>query len=183
VPQVIDTKIIVTNAGASNIYGSELEATFKPGSDITIALNFAYLHARYSNYTGPDGARPFYPLPVDFSGKSLDNAPDYSGHLSVEKRWAAFSGMISARIEGDYSSKVYFSPGNYDLLSQRGFFKANAFVSYADDHGWSVEGFVRNITDKVTKTAGNVDAAVAGSPAEGSVSPPRTFGVSLSYDF
>lgn len=189
VAQVVNIATITSNAGRSRVYGGELEAMFAPNSDFTIGLNLAYLHARYRQYSGPDGARPLLvtanrlPINVDFSGNSLNNSPDFTAHAFVEKRWSAFTGKIALRVESDYSSKVYFTPGNYALLSQPAFAKANAFLSYADSKGWRISAFVRNLTDKITRTSGNVNAALNGAAIEGSIAPPRTYGIELGYKF
>jgi iron complex outermembrane receptor protein len=189
VAQVVNITTITSNAGKSHVYGSELESVFAPNRNLTVGLNLTYLHARYVQYEGPDGARPFLvdangvPVPVDFSGKRLNNAPDFTAHMFVEKRWPAFTGTIALRGEGDYSTKVYFTPGNYALLSQKAFGKADAFLSYTDDKGWRVTAFVRNLTDKITKTSANVNAALNGAAIEGSIAPPRTYGVEFAYKF
>ena len=190
VQQVVNTTLITNNAGNSRVYGGELESVFAPTDDLTISLNMTYLHARYTDYIGPDGARPLDVIPgtrtprnVSFNGKRLNNAPDFTAHLSIEKTFPIFTGRLAIRGEGDYSSKFYFTPGNYDLLSQKAFAKANAFLSYRDDRGWSITGFVRNITDKITKTSANVNAALNGAAIEGSIAPPRTYGVELGFKF
>ena len=189
VAQVVNLATITSNAGRSHVYGSELESTFAPRDNWTLGLNLTYLHARYVQYSGPDGARPFLvdstgaPANVDFSGNRLNNAPDFTAHMFVEKRWAAFTGEIALRGEGDYSSRFYFTPGNYALLSQGAFGKANAFLSYTDDKGWRVTAFVRNLTNKITKTSANVNAALNGAAIEGSIAPPRTYGIELGYKF
>jgi len=190
VQQVVDTTLITNNAGKSRVYGGEMESIFAPTDDLTIGLNMTYLHARYTDYIGPDGARPLntipgtrLPLNVSFNGKRLSNAPDFTAHLTAEKTFPAFNGKIAVRGEGDYSSKFYFTPGNYALLSQKAFTKANAFLSYRDDGGWSITGFVRNITDKITKTSANVNATLNGAAIEGSIAPPRTYGIELRYAF
>lgn len=189
VAQVVNLATITSNAGRSHIYGAEIESTFAPSNDLTMGLNLTYLHARYVNFLGPDGARPFLvdanrvPINVDFSGNRLNDAPDFTAHIFVEKRWAAFTGKLALRGEGDYSSKFYFTPGNYALLSQHAFGKANAFLSYTDAKGWRVTAFVRNLTDKITKTSANVNAALNGAAIEGSIAPPRTYGIELGYKF
>jgi iron complex outermembrane receptor protein len=190
VQQVVNVTLITNNAGNSHVYGGELESVFAPTDDFTIGLNLTYLHARYTDYLGPDGARPLNTIPgtrtpinVSFNGNRLNNAPDFTAHLSMEKSWKVSSGKFAVRAEGDYSSKFYFTPGNYDLLSQGAFAKANAFVSYTDDRGWAITGFVRNLADKITKTSGNVNAALNGAAIEGSIAPPRTYGIELAYKF
>jgi iron complex outermembrane receptor protein len=42
---------------------------------------------------------------------------------------------------------------------------------------------VKNITDITTKTSGVVNTPILGSPAQGAVAPPRTFGLEARYTF
>ena len=46
-----------------------------------------------------------------------------------------------------------------------------------------LSAFVKNITDITTKTSGVVNTPILGSPAQGAISPPRTFGLEAKYSF
>lgn len=182
VQQVVGLTILTQNAGTARIYGGELQVTALPDPDLTIDVTAAYLNARYDDFFGADSVRPRR-AGTNFGGNRLGNAPDFTARVSIEKRWPVAGGELALRGEGDYTSKVFFTPANIDPISQNAFAKANFFLSYRSDAGWSLTGFLRNATDKITKTAANVAATFYGSPIEGSVSPPRTFGVEAAYRF
>ena len=68
-------------------------------------------------------------------------------------------------------------------LDQGDYAKANVFLRYLSDRDWTATVFVRNLTDKVTKTSASVFATAVGAPIGGSVSDPRIFGVKFDYQF
>jgi iron complex outermembrane receptor protein len=132
---------------------------------------------------GPSGAQPLVPG-VDFAGKTLNNAPDFSGNTGATYAWALPRGSLALRGELNFSSRIYFTPDNFAMAAQDAFVKENAFLTYESQDHWHVQAFVRNLSNKDTKTSALVSIAfVAYSPVHGSVGPPRTFGVEVGYKF
>jgi iron complex outermembrane recepter protein len=182
VQQVIGTQFNTTNAATAENYGVEIEASALVTDALTIDFSGAYMHARYKKYSGPDSARPLLPT-ADFSGNALNNAPDFHARLAIEYRWPMAAGELSARADGDYSTRYFFTPGNFDLISQRPFAKANAYLTYRSNANWHVTAYVRNITDYITRTSAAAQTPVLGTPIQGGVGAPRTFGVEVGYKF
>ncbi|HEX7857867.1 MAG TPA: TonB-dependent receptor [Sphingobium sp.] len=179
----IEGPVVVTrNAASARIWGVEAEVTALPTPELAIDASASYLHARYRSYSGPDGSQPLLPA-VDFSGNHLNNAPDFTAHLGATYTWRLAKGSLALRAEGDYSTRFYFTPININLLSQAPFAKANAFLTYTSDRDWHVTAFIRNITDKDTRISGVVNTPILGTPAQGAVAPPRTFGIEVGYTF
>jgi iron complex outermembrane receptor protein len=120
---------------------------------------------------------------VDFTGRRLNNAPDFSGNIGATYTWRMPGGSIALRADANYTSEFFFTPDNIGILGQDAFVKGNAFLTYTRDDGWHATAFVRNISNIVTKVSGNVNSPLLGAPARGSVSPPRTFGLEIGYRF
>jgi iron complex outermembrane recepter protein len=120
---------------------------------------------------------------VDFSGNTLANAPAFTGHVSAEYSWAVPVGKLSLRGEGEYSSKFYFAPNNLPLLGQSSYFKSNAFLSLKSDRNWYATAFIRNIGNRTTKLSAVTNSIVVFNPVQGSLAPPRTYGLELGYRF
>ena len=173
---------LTANAGKARIYGMEAEFSVAASDALTINGNAAWLHARYTDYTGSDSALPLAPN-IDFSGNRLNNAPDFRAFLAASYRWDLQGGNILVKGEGEYSTKFYFGPTNILIVGQSAYAKASAFITYTDNSGWYATGFVRNIIDKATRASGTTVSPLFGSPAIGSYAPPRTYGVELGYRF
>jgi iron complex outermembrane recepter protein len=183
VQQIIGNTIETSNAASAHVYGAEAEITAVPFDPLTVTGLFSWLHARYVNYFGADPALPLATANSNFSGKALDNAPDFTAHFSVEYMWHIPSGTLALRGEADYSSKFYFAPDNFAVLSQGAYTKGNGFLTYNDARNWYATAFVRNVSDAATKTSAIVNTPLDGNPVQGTYAPPRTFGVELGYRF
>jgi iron complex outermembrane receptor protein len=200
VAQVIGAQVFTTNAATARVYGGEAEITFAPTQAFQLDLAASYLHSRYQKYCGPSSVQTGFQLPadsacarllggptpvgvVDFSGNKLNNAPDFSGHAAATYTLEMPHGSLALRGELEFTTRIYFTPDNADMISQSGYLKQNAFVTYTSNGGWHVTGFVRNLSNKDTWTSGQVSTPILGSPVHGAVAPPRTFGVEVGYKF
>jgi iron complex outermembrane recepter protein len=180
--QVIGVSAVTSNAGSAHVYGAEAEITARPVPQLTLDFAGSYLHARYLQYVGPSSVQPLV-AEVDFSGHALDNAPDFSGHAGATYAWPVPHGSVSLRAETEFTTRVYFTPDNINMVSQGGFVKGNAFLTYERENGWRATAFVRNISNRDTRVSGLVSIPEEGAPAHGSVAPPRTFGAEVMYKF
>ena len=182
VPQLIGFSVTTANAGTARDYGVEAEATFVPVPAVELDASATYLHARYVQNAGPDGARPLL-ASVDFSGNRLNNAPDFATHLSGQYTWTLPRASLALKLEGEYTTKFFFTAANLPLEGQSAYAKADAFLTYRSVHDWYATAFVRNMTNKLTKVSALVQSPQLGNPVIGSLAPPRTFGIELGYKF
>ncbi|KRB91246.1 MULTISPECIES: TonB-dependent receptor [unclassified Sphingomonas] len=199
VAQVIGSSVFTTNAATARIYGGEAEVTFAPTNNFQLDVAASYLHARYREYCGPSSVQVAFQTPagicsptagalpalgvIDFSGRKLNNAPTFSGHTAATYNWDMPNGNLSLRGELEFTTRVYFTPDNVEMISQSGYVKQNAFLTYTSNAGWHVTAYARNISNKDTWTSGQVSTPILGSPVHGAVSPPRTFGVEIGTKF
>src|SRR3546814_4425946 len=94
------------------------------------------------------------------------------------------SDLITLRGEINYMSLIYFTAYNQDSVAQPGNTKFNAFLGFTDkDSHWNASLFIRNITDKRTIANALVGSATPGFAVNGSLAPPRTFGIRVGYGF
>jgi iron complex outermembrane receptor protein len=177
--QVVGPAVFTSNAGSAHVYGVESEFDALVTDAFKVHAAATWLHARYQQYVGPDPARPLFPT-VDFSGNALNNAPSFKMDLAPEYTWHMQSGTLALRGQATYSSRFYFGPANIDLLSQGSYVKLNAFLTFTSKKNYDVTAFVRNLTDKTTRTSGVINTPIL-STAQGAVAPPRTFGVEASF--
>ncbi|MEG3181404.1 TonB-dependent receptor [Sphingomonas sp. LT1P40] len=195
---------ITVNAGKSRIYGAEFEARFAPSRNDLFNLNVQYLDGKYdslqtSNFSptgapvttgcrtlGSRAANPgvnnarFYD--IDCSGKPTVNSPKWAINVGYE-RTLELSGDLAliAGARANIESSRFMNSNYRPEERQDGFAMADAFLTLESQSGWSVTGFVNNITDEVVLArAGTrpiLDFPVA------TLRPPRTYGVRVGFDF
>ena len=185
--------LVLENAASAEIYGLEGEFQLEPVNNFVIGLNASYLHARFEDYVTADQARPGgdgmtvdengNPA-FDLAGKKLPQAPDYTIDLSAQYTFdLANGGSLTLRGESFWSDRVFFSPFNRDVVSQSAHDTQNAFVTYETNNGLRLTAFVKNISNETIKSSGQVATVFIGSPVIGFVKPPRTYGLSIGYEF
>lgn len=184
--------LVLENAASAEIYGLEGEFMLEPVDDFVIGLNASWLHARFTSYVTADQARPAGDgvtldengVPAfDLTGNALPQAPDYTIDLSAQYTFEVPGGDLTIRGESFWSDQVYFSPFNLDYVSQPAFDTQNAFVTYKTDGGLRLTGFIRNIGNETIRASGQVATTLLGSPVIGFVKPPRTYGLTLAFDY
>jgi iron complex outermembrane receptor protein len=87
------------------------------------------------------------------------------------------------RGESYWSDRVYFSPFNREVVSQPSYDVQNAFITYRTNGGLRFTGFIRNISTETIRSSGQVATTLLGSPVVGFVKPPRTYGLTVGFDF
>lgn len=131
------------------------------------------------------------PDAITLDGNELRRAPKFSGNLGIALSQPVANGTIRARADYAYKSKQFFTQFNRDIVAQDGYGLVNLRFGYAGpDDKWSVTAFVDNLTDETyfsTVLESGV-AAPATDPNDGVVpqavlGAPRTYGVSLRYEF
>jgi iron complex outermembrane receptor protein len=78
-----------------------------------------------------------------------------------------------------WRSKASFDASNIALATQPGYSLFNANIGFGEEHGWRLEAFGRNLTDKkyYSFLAGN------GIAPGGVVGDPRTYGIRASFQW
>lgn len=69
------------------------------------------------------------------------------------------------------------------MVSQAPYNQQNAYVTYRAENGFRLTGFIRNIGNKTIRSSGQVATTLLGSPVVGFVKPPRTYGLTLAFDY
>lgn len=170
---------ITQNAASAKTRGGELELVAAPIRDLTLTANFAYLHARYSQYRADiigDGVQR------DLTGFRFPFAPEFSMNLGASYRIPVGDGD-GIRISADYDYRTSQSLNIIDTpgANQPAYGLFNASVGYdIQDGRYSLTVYGRNIFDKAYfatfEPAGNLSSIVLdGRPAE--------WGVTLSTKF
>ncbi|MFT4198963.1 MAG: TonB-dependent receptor [Pseudoxanthomonas sp.] len=169
----------IQNAGASRIYGLELELDWMPTAHDRFGLSAAYMHARFGDFRYTDSTGE-----VDRSGETMPNSPKWSGLFSYNHFWDMASGAsVTARLDVRYSARYDSSiqQGYYGMDIQPGFTRSDASLSYRSASGqWGLRLYVRNIENKAQRLFSLVPLATL---AAAEVSDPRTYGVAVNFSF
>jgi outer membrane receptor protein involved in Fe transport len=162
-----------TNAGKAEVYGAELEITFKITPDLTFTQNAGYTHATNSTTE---------PLAGVTAGQRLLDVPDWTANTSLIYRHELtndidFVGRANNSYVGSMQDITYVRndlPG-YDLVDLRAGVEAKA---------WSAYLFIDNATNK-TALLTDTAALSANVPVFNrvAVNQPRTIGLDLSYKY
>ncbi|UZK65081.1 TonB-dependent receptor [Sphingomonas sp. M1-B02] len=195
---------ITVNAGKSRIYGAEFEARFAPSRNDLFHLNLQFLDGEYGELTtsnfsptgapvstgcttlgsraanpGVNGAR-FYD--IDCSGKPTVNSPRWALNLGYERTFELTGDLaLIAGARGNIESSRYLDVNYREDQKQDGFAMADAFLTLESQSGWSLTGFINNITDEeVLARAGT--RPILDFPV-GTLRPPRTYGARLGFKF
>lgn len=173
----------VENANA-HIYGLEGELIFQPTDHITFNLAGTYLHARYTEFTSFDAARPGLGF-LDLSGLKVVRSPDFTLNAGVEARTSLNAGILnelSLRADFFYSDDVvlrYFATPQ-DIQKAYGVLNLSASL-YSPDRNFEIRLFANNVTNNLYKR--QIDYLQAISIYDGNWSEPRTFGAQATVRF
>lgn len=195
---------ITVNAGKSHIYGAELEARFAPTRNDLFNLNVQYLKGEYdslitANFSptgapvttgcrtlGSRAANPginnarFYD--IDCSGKPTVNSPEWAINVGYERTFPLSENLdLVAGARANIESGRFMNANYRPEERQDGFVMADVFATLRSRQGWSITGFINNLTDEeVLARAGT--RPILDFPV-GTLRPPRTYGVRIGFEF
>lgn len=177
------------NVPQSEIYGFDIDGTYRFNDAWDIRGSLAYTHARYENFTnapsyqiatsGPLAGLIQEAISIDASGNRMVRAPDWtaSGAINYHANLGG-EARLDASLAGFYTSRVYFTFDNE--LSQGAYFLMDANATVTFNEHVTVSLFGRNLTDEIYYTRQSDSALTV---ASGTFGMPRTYGVSIGYTF
>ncbi|WP_196772918.1 TonB-dependent receptor [Pseudodesulfovibrio alkaliphilus] len=154
------------NAGAATAYGAELDLDMQISSELRAMAAVGYTHAKYDDFI----SKSFAGTDVDYSGKKVENTPNYTGNVSLVYRHG--SGLM-AQLGAQYAGKMYWAADNID--SRDPVITANAKVGY-EAESFDVYLYSTNLFDERYANAyggANLDIVI--------MAPPREVGLQFNY--
>lgn len=170
---------VTTNAADVTIKGieAELSATFI--DDLTINLNFGYLHSTFDQ------------IYFDLSGNGTVGPEDYALELPMLSPWSYGAsvvygrdmgdlGRVSGRVAFNHRDKAYFTDSNVGYLNVVDNLDASVSASFRNGVGVSIYG--KNLTDQATY---GMDVPLPFLPGEthSPLNKGRVLGVEIRYTF
>lgn len=189
---------VFENAADTKASGAEIDLQAIPyRSDhvkVQLSSNLIYQHSRFVDYETVDPADPRLfnsslpnsALLQNLRGNPTRNAPDWSGaaRLAIEFRSLGLPGDGTLTWSGNvhYQSRSYLTEFKKLVESTGAHTILGSQLAYRNRNGISVSAWVKNLTDEMYKT-GVTYINAAGSTREVSLFPPRTYGLTVGYDF
>ena len=182
------------NAASARIKGIETEFSWLAGDHLRFDGSATYLDATFDDYVTTDPFDTVYqqlgliPPDVDLSkqlaGNQMVQAPKWSWTLglTLDFNHSGSGWSTSTTLAAFYKDKVYFSQFNHDALSQDSVTTVNANILFTSpDQHWTVNAWGKNLTDE-TIYVGTFILNSSRTNA-GFLAPPRTYGVTVGYQF
>ncbi|NIB40548.1 TonB-dependent receptor [Pseudomaricurvus alkylphenolicus] len=175
------------NVDESEIQGAELDIQWAPVEGLSVNLGAAYLNTEIKKWITPvSGDFDFATgtavnvVTVDASGSGLPQAPEWSYNAMARYEWP-----VGEQLVLEVSADINFTDETPDPVREQNslddYTLVNARVGISDTEGqWRLLLWSRNLTDEYYYTGafGGTNGGYVRS-----VGLPRTYGVSLEYDF
>jgi iron complex outermembrane receptor protein len=183
VSQIIHNITSITNAAAARANGVEITATTQPIPPLLITDAFAYLDARYTNFTEQNPNAPFQGPPglINNAGHQLQYSTPFTNNLRVSYEIPINDDNLTLAAEWNWRDKEYFTEENDNLEAVPANSTYNASIRYTNQqHHWYVELWGKNLSDALIITQQNIGGCGC---LNSQYQPPRTYGVTLDYQY
>lgn len=157
----------ISNAASARSYGVEGQAALYLADNALLNASIGYVDARYDSF----GAK---------SGNALPRAPEWTAAVSLDLSRDMGGGSVFLIPEAVYRSGNYVDSANTELFRQPAHTLLNLHLGFESAAGWTITAWGRNLSDERVTLGG---FAVAPVLYARTVSPPRTFGVDLRWDY
>lgn len=169
---------VTTNAGKSRIYGVELETVLHMTAKDRLDFSGTYLNAKYTKFDVANGSSN-----LSLSGNRAIQAPKWALNGGYEHVFATSHGEFTFRAQTEFKTAQYFTFYNRGNDRMGAYTRTDLSIEFHPSNTkLTVQGFVRNIENRVVLTNADSSAAVYGATRY-QYAAPRTFGGRLRFDW
>ncbi len=172
----------ITNAAEATVKGLEADFQANISANFSIDGNVAYLDASFDRYENV----PHFGLLVEATGNTLPEAPKWSTNIGANYTMPVGDwGNATLRGEYSYRGKMFYDAFENDLASQDGFSMVNASLTFEESDGkWRISLWGKNLGDVLASSMRTEFlSGLTGSRLASSYFPPRTYGITVGYEF
>lgn len=164
----------VDNAGASELYGLEVDLTAIVSSRLTVFAGLGLLHTEFTDFVDAENG-------VDYGGNQFPQAPSATASLALLYE---HGNGVFANLDARYASSAYSDPQNFQEHKVESYAVVNTKVGYRRNN-WSVALFARNLFDEDYLLRIRNAAELPDGPGlwEANVGAPRVVGGELTLSF
>ncbi|MGE3595810.1 MAG: TonB-dependent receptor [Dehalococcoidia bacterium] len=172
----------VVNAASARNRGAELEFVARPIEALQLNVSASYLDAKFKSFQNTEVDFPQLGV-QDLAGRRLPKAPKFTVDAAGQYSFAiGDAGTVTARLEYNWQDVIYFTEFNRNNAYQPAVGRWNANLAYDSEDGtWSVSGFIKNASNKLVTEGAIIGGQSLGSPVFQFFSPPRLYGVNVTY--
>jgi iron complex outermembrane receptor protein len=184
----------IANADEVNVHGVELDASLQASKNFSFTGSLAWTEGKYVKFTNA-------PLPLELTGQVIDGvqvaftdisgqtlpgiskwAGSVGGEFSTDARFFRQSGKFFFAVDGFYRSEFSSSATPSKFLYVDGYAIVNARAGFRVTNGTSITVWGRNILNTNYFEQLLIAGGNAGHYA-GVLGDPRTYGITLRYNF
>ena len=170
----------LANAGEQSTKGVEFELVYYPTESLQVGLSGTFLDPKYDSFTSA-GRDALTGAVVDLSGTTPGAINEVS--MSANMAYRFNIGSNDAFVRADYFYEDTVAIGDLEIAQfKRDTKNLNLSAGLTTDNGLSYSLWVRNATDHTSLISAFKSVAQSGS-FSGYRTAPRTYGVTVSYDF
>ncbi|OYU14623.1 MAG: TonB-dependent receptor [Alphaproteobacteria bacterium PA4] len=162
------------NVKDASIYGADIDLAWNPVKGLDLNAGIGLLHTELGAFATSNGAVP--------KGNRLPDAPGFSANLGGSYAFdLGDTRQLRFQVDARYSGFAYKDAINDPTIAADSFWVVNGRIVLADDGGWEISAWAKNLFDERYVTQGiNQSALGNGFRVYGA---PRTFGVSAAMTF
>jgi iron complex outermembrane recepter protein len=181
---IVNTAVMTENAARAHVKGAEFELDALPAKGWKADLAVGYLDSKYAEFMTSDPQRPELGV-LNLSGNTLPQAPEWTVEAGLQYTAnLGSSGTLTTRAEDYYVSTTYFTPFDVSVNERPSNSRVNGFITWASpDERWTAQLYGKNLGNKKVLAYDTPTSAFSGYPVVGYFQPPRTFGVTVGYNF
>lgn len=167
---LIPGQALIRENASADVKGAELELLLAATPDLTLGANYSYLDNTLTD-------------PPRYDGNVMPRSPESKINLNGAYSMAVGNSLtLTGRVDWSYQSKFYHEPDNRPSEIQDAFSLLDVSLNLSNaDASWTVSLWGKNVTDELY-TLSQVSIPAIGQNYV-TYGAPRTYGVSLSYDF
>ena len=181
-----------TNSGESEYLGLEVETMWRPGNNFLLDSALGYIDHELTDPGVANTCITFANGDPCYSTRT----PEWTFAIGGGYDFSVGSGMLTARLDARYQSKVYFLPYGSDLDPinhiasnpiegvQEGYTTVNGRVTWLPGNGdWELSLYGINLTDEVYFNGKLPLIGLGLGREQGNVAAPRELGITITREF
>jgi len=162
----------IANAAKGTYYGVEFQTDYYPNDAFHLFASLGLLKSKFNEFENPDTSSE------DVSGRDQAQSPKYQYNIGFDYM---LTELIQFKTDIEGKGSYYFS--NSHNQESKSYALLNTSISY-EKANWKATLWGKNITDESYQTRGfYFDGFGNGSELYTQQGNPRTFGITLGYDF